>query len=245
MVNKPGVNENSIAVVGWHDGAAGQICSWLEETSAFRVACFINPDDTPLDIDPSKIKRDVSQFDYPTQTTFKNRLLINASRWVERVKDLGITKALVTTDDCLKRHEQIQQARKAGLTLINAIHPTVTIMPEAKLEDNIILYPNTFIGYRAELQSGVFVISAHLDHHNVMRGCVTIDPGVVFAGNVTIGAFSRVHTGAVIKNRIRVGEGSIVGAGAVVIRDVEDHVTVVGVPAKVIKNHVTISSGAV
>ncbi len=58
-----------------------------------------------------------------------------------------------------------------------------------------------------------------------------IDPGVIAAGNVTIGACARIHTNATIKNRVRIGDDAVVGAGAVVIRDVLPKTMVVGVPA--------------
>jgi len=231
------VQKNSVAIVGWHDGAAGQIHAWLEKTHDYHIACFINPTDKPLEIDPSQIQRDAKKFSYPTKNSFKDKPLINSLSWPGIIVELGIKNVLVTTPDPHERFEQINMARKKGLKLINAIHPTALIMEEAILHDNIILYPRSFIGYRAELFPGVIVTSAHLEHHNVVKECATIDPGVVFAGNVTIGRFTRVHTGTVIKNRIKVGEGSILGAGTVIIEDVPDHVTVVGIPGKIIKHH--------
>jgi len=47
---------------------------------------------------------------------------------------------------------------------------------------------------------------------------------------------SYIAPGAIIKNQIRVGENSLVGMGAVVIKDVEKNKVVAGVPAKVIRN---------
>ena len=231
------VRSNSVAIVGWHDGAAGQIHAWLEKAHDYHIACFVNPTDKLFKIDASQIQRNARQFSYPAENRFKDKPLINSFDWPEILADQGIKNVLVTTDDSHERFEQINMARKKGLKLINAIHPTALIMEEAILHDNIILYPRAFIGYRAELFPGVIVASAHLDHHAVVKKCATIDPGVVFAGNVTIGAFARIHTGTVIKNRIKIGENSILGAGTVIIEDVPDNVTVVGVPGKILKFH--------
>ena len=53
---------------------------------------------------------------------------------------------------------------------------------------------------------------------------------------MTIGRYTRVHTAAAIINRIRIGENCIIGAGAVIIRNVPDDMTVVGVPGRIIKH---------
>ena len=66
---------------------------------------------------------------------------------------------------------------------------------------------------------------------------VHISPGAHLAGNVRVGELSHIGIGASIVQGIRIGKGVIIGAGAAVIDDIPDHVTAVGVPAKVIKRH--------
>ena len=53
----------------------------------------------------------------------------------------------------------------------------------------------------------------------------------------TLGSNVLVGANAVILGDINVGDGAKVGAGAVVVKDVPAHVTVVGVPAKVVRTH--------
>lgn len=55
-------------------------------------------------------------------------------------------------------------------------------------------------------------------------------------GPINIGRNSWIGTCAVILDGINVGEGAVVGAGAVVTKDVPSHAIAAGVPAKVIKN---------
>lgn len=45
-----------------------------------------------------------------------------------------------------------------------------------------------------------------------------------------------VGTGATILDNIKVGAGSIIGAGSVVTKDIPENVIVHGVPAKIIRN---------
>ncbi len=55
------------------------------------------------------------------------------------------------------------------------------------------------------------------------------------AGTVEIGARVWVGIGAVVSNNLQVADDCKIGAGAVVIRDIEEACTVVGNPAKVVK----------
>lgn len=230
---EPETRVKPCAIVGWQEGNAGQIHSWLENQGQ-QIACFVHPEDKQPTIE--KIHRDACQFSYPENNYFKDKPLICSSQWSDELRKLGITKVLITTDDMQQRHAQIEQARAAGFQLINAIHPTVTMMDGCIIGKNVIIHARAFIGYRAEIEDGVIInTGAQIDHHNVIRTCATIDPGVILAGNVTVGRYTRVHTAAVAKNKIRIGENSIIGAGTVIIEDVPDEVTVVGVPGRIIK----------
>ena len=52
-----------------------------------------------------------------------------------------------------------------------------------------------------------------------------------------IGKNTYIAPGAIIKNQLTIGENSLIGMGAVVLADVEDNKVVVGIPAKVIREH--------
>jgi len=232
------VKPESIAIVGWHEGDAGQIDSWLEKYTGHHIACFVNPSDKPLqiDIEGERKKRECKSFSFPTETSFKNKPLITSLNWIDILTDLGIKKVLILTPDKVKRLEHINEASEKHMELISAIHPTAVVMDDVILHENVVLFPRTIVSYKAEVYPGVIVnTGAQIDHHNVIYHCAGIDPGVVTAGNVTVKKFAQIHTGAVIINKIRIGEGAIIGAGSVIIRDVPDYVTVVGVPGKIIK----------
>lgn len=59
--------------------------------------------------------------------------------------------------------------------------------------------------------------------------------GRVGAGSPVIGNNVRIGAGAKVLGPITVGENSLIGANAVVIKDVPPNVTVVGIPAKIVR----------
>ena len=63
----------------------------------------------------------------------------------------------------------------------------------------------------------------------------TVLAGAAMAGHTEIGRKAYLGIGCTIIDDIRVGVETIVGAGAVVIRDIPDHAVVAGVPAKAIR----------
>jgi hypothetical protein len=60
----------------------------------------------------------------------------------------------------------------------------------------------------------------------------SINPGGHLGGAVRLGVGVSVGLGAVFKPGVTVGDWSVIGAGAAVVRDIEAGVTAIGVPAR-------------
>jgi acetyltransferase-like isoleucine patch superfamily enzyme len=86
-----------------------------------------------------------------------------------------------------------------------------------------------------DAQLGVACIvntAAAVDHECKLGDGVHVCPGARLGGCVVVERFATIGMGAVVLPRIRVGEGAVVGAGAVVVDDVEPYTVVVGMPAR-------------
>lgn len=68
-------------------------------------------------------------------------------------------------------------------------------------------------------------------HDNAIRDFVTLAAGVSLGGSVRIGEAANVGMNASIRQGLTIGTEATVGMGAVVLDDVPDHQTWVGVPA--------------
>jgi sugar O-acyltransferase (sialic acid O-acetyltransferase NeuD family) len=86
----------------------------------------------------------------------------------------------------------------------------------------------------------IFNLNATVGHDVVIEDFVNVAPGVCVSGNVHLGARSWIGTGAAINQgtplaKLRVGADTVIGSGAVVVRDCEPEAVYVGVPARRIK----------
>ena len=82
---------------------------------------------------------------------------------------------------------------------------------------------------------------SQIAHDCKIGNYVTFAPQVNCNGNVHVHDYVYVGTGAIIKNGTKdrplvIGEGSIIGMGAVITKDVEPYTTMIGNPAKKMKN---------
>ena len=86
------------------------------------------------------------------------------------------------------------------------------------------------IGANTNIQDGA-ILHGDPGLPTILEDCVTVGHrAVVHSAHIEKGCL--IGIGAVVMDGVRVGEGSIVGAGAVVVKDVEPDTTVVGIPAK-------------
>lgn len=111
---------------------------------------------------------------------------------------------------------------------------------KAKRKTGIEIHPGATIGKGFFIDHGTGVV---IGETAIIGDNVTIFHNVTLGGtgnetgkrHPTIGNNVLIGTGASILGNIKIGNNSKIGAGAVVLKDVPDNVTAVGIPAKPIK----------
>ncbi|MFB3778595.1 MAG: NeuD/PglB/VioB family sugar acetyltransferase [Bryobacteraceae bacterium] len=117
-------------------------------------------------------------------------------------------------------------------------HPAAWLGEEIEIGAGTLLAPGVLITTRVRVgRHSILNVKVSISHDCFVGDFVNLNPGVTVCGNVTIGEGAYIGTGATLIDKVSVGEGAIIGGGAVVIDDIPDHVTAVGVPARVIKRH--------
>ena len=116
----------------------------------------------------------------------------------------------------------------------NIIHPTVCGDHDG-LEQGQGNHFCARVTYTTDILVGdfnLFNVGCIIGHDCTMGAGNVINPGAVISGNVKLGDGILIGTQATILQGVTIGDGVTVGAASLVRADVQEGITVVGVPAK-------------
>jgi sugar O-acyltransferase (sialic acid O-acetyltransferase NeuD family) len=141
---------------------------------------------------------------------------------------------LVITPDAPKIREKIvARYREAGFSFAQVVSPSAKVSRTAKLGEGVVIQAGCMIS--AQTTIGNFVrmnMGARVFHESVIGDFVTLAPDAFVGGKVKIGKKSYIGMRSVVMSNKLVGSCTMIGAGAVVTKDVETGTTVAGVPAR-------------
>jgi len=129
----------------------------------------------------------------------------------------------------------------AGLRIGSVVAPTARILHGNEIAAGAVICDFATVTCNVRIgRSFQANFHAHVAHDCVIGDFVTFGPQACSNGNVVIGDYAYIGAGAVlIQGRseapLRIGEGAVVGMGAVVTKAVEAFTVVVGNPARPIR----------
>ena len=130
-----------------------------------------------------------------------------------------------------KKREEISHS--PNLKFYTAIHPSAQMGLDVEIQEGTVIMANACINSSAKIGKHCIInTGAIIEHDNIIEDFVHISPNVALGGTVKIGKSTHVGIGSTIKNNITICENCKIGAGAVVVKNIIEAGTYVGVPAK-------------
>ena len=146
------------------------------------------------------------------------------------IDDFDIFVAIGNNETRRKVHERLEVE---GARIPTLIHPRVVVGEEVNIGHGTVIMAGVVINCCTEIGKGCIInTSTSVDHDNVIQDFVHLSPGVHTGGSVIIGQSSWLGIGSNVSNNINIVNNCIVGAGAVIVNDITETGTYVGVPAR-------------
>ncbi|MFC1671528.1 acetyltransferase [Planctomycetota bacterium] len=148
-------------------------------------------------------------------------------------EEISLVNGVGTTCVTGKRRELFEHFKSTGYRFATVRHPSsvvasdVNVAEGAQIMAGVVIQPGCEIGENSIVNTRVSV-----DHDCRIGAHVHLAPGVTLSGVVVVGDGSHVGTAAAVIQGIRIGRNCLVAAGAVVVGDVPDGASVVGIPAR-------------
>ena len=113
------------------------------------------------------------------------------------------------------------------------VHPAAVVSQWVEIGDGTIVCAGAVLTCQIEIGKHChFNLNATVGHDCVFGDFCTIAPGTNISGNVTLGTRVDVGTQAAFRQNLRVCDDVVIGMGAVVLKDIVEPGTYIGVPAR-------------
>lgn len=120
-----------------------------------------------------------------------------------------------------------------GLNVVSLVHPSAVIGTDIEIGMGTVVMAGVVINSASRVGKGCIInTSSSIDHDNVIEDYVHISPGVNLAGTVKVGKGSWLGIGSVVSNNVNIYSSCKIGAGSVVVKDITEPGTYVGVPVR-------------
>ena len=154
-----------------------------------------------------------------------------------RLDDLRPDGVILGIGDNATRKALYLQLRARGLNLVTLVHPSAVVALNVTLGRGSYIGANATVGVATRIGENAIVSgSSCIGHHNFIGDHAHVGPGVHSTRDVQVGEGTLVGVGTNLVSGCKVGNWSVVMAGALVSREIPDNVLAGGTPARPIRS---------
>ncbi|MFC6040242.1 acetyltransferase [Paenisporosarcina macmurdoensis] len=162
--------------------------------------------------------------------------VLGGMEWLEQRETISVVLGIGSPEVKKRIVNKIKELKT--ISYPNLIHPTVNWSRFNNFGKGNIICEGNILTTNIKIEHFVTInLNCTIGHDTKIGSYSTVLPNASISGNVTFGECVEFGTNSTIIQGIIVGERTIVGAGAVVVRNLPARCTAVGMPAKPIKFH--------
>ena len=155
--------------------------------------------------------------------------IIGTSADIERLNDGGTDFIIGIGNNAVRK----AIAEKYNVNWVSIVHPSAQIAFNAEIGKGTVVMANAVVNVCATVGEHCIInTGAIVEHDNVIENYAHISPNVALGGTVRIGTLTHVGIGATVKNNTEICSECTIGAGAVVVKNIKEPGTYVGVPIR-------------
>ncbi len=167
--------------------------------------------------------------------SLNGKYVLGGFSWFKTPEARGVS-AVVGVGAPEVRRKLALRVQEIGVPFATVVDPSIIASPHVTIGHGTVICPGVILTNNIILGNHVHLnLGSTVGHDTVMEDFTTTAPGVHINGCNHLKEGAYIGTGANFNERITVGEWSVIGSGASVVRDIPANATAVGCPAKVIK----------
>ena len=142
----------------------------------------------------------------------------------------------VCIGDNEKRTIWYNKILEKGFEIINIIDKSAIVSKNIRIGKGIFIGKLAIVNSDVTLGNNIIInTKALLEHGTSVGDNSNVSTNTAVNGDTKIGKGCFIGSSSVLNGQLTIGDGAIIGSGTVVIRDVNENTTVVGVPGRVVK----------
>lgn len=168
------------------------------------------------------------------QTAFHDDDPATATPSIAELSQAGFEEFIIAIGNNPIRALRFNEGLRTGLRPAICVHPTAWISPDASIGVGTVVMARAVIQSKARIGKNCIINTGAIVEHDCVIGDHThLSPSTTLGGAVTVGEYVHMGIGAIAIPGSRIGDRTVIGAGAVVLREIPSDVTAFGVPARV------------